>query len=322
MRGKRALAAAAIAVGFVTPALAQQVQQDTPRDRIGSRALVPGEQAVPPGMVSANAAEFAARAALSGMFEIQSSQVAVNISKNEETKRFAQDMIRDHRDAQERLRAVARSSGVVLPEALDPTHVDMLQQLRDAPPSRFDQYYGAMQYQAHKDAVAAFKNYAQNGDNAALRSFAAETLLTLQDHLQRAEALPRAGSDGAAVAADTKRASNLVGEEVYTTAGEMIGEIEDVVTDPQRGNMQVAIVGVGGFLGGAQKLVALPLDHLKLQPADIDLVASGQATESGGRTAAAGPPIVAGAPGTERRLVVDTTKEQLRAAPPYRRETR
>ena len=39
-----------------------------------------------------------------------------------------------------------------------------------------------MQTEAHKQAVGRFSNYGKEGDNAALRSFAAKTLPTLQEH--------------------------------------------------------------------------------------------------------------------------------------------
>ena len=39
-----------------------------------------------------------------------------------------------------------------------------------------------MQQSAHDEAVKLFSKYSKNGDNAALKSFAQETLPTLQDH--------------------------------------------------------------------------------------------------------------------------------------------
>ena len=56
---------------------------------------------------------------------------------------------------------------------------------------QFDQDYVQAQLQAHQDAVALFTAYSRNGDNPALKSFAAKTLPTLKHHLTQVEALSR-----------------------------------------------------------------------------------------------------------------------------------
>ncbi len=46
-----------------------------------------------------------------------------------------------------------------------------------------------MQVAAHKDAVSLFERYANGGENAELKAFAAKTLAHLQMHLKMAEDL-------------------------------------------------------------------------------------------------------------------------------------
>lgn len=83
-------------------------------------------------------------------------------------------------------------------------------------------------------------------------------------------------------------ASELSGLEVRNAAGEDLGDLNDIVMD-KAGKPQVAIIGVGGFLGLGEKDVGVPFDALTLAPS------------SDGKTVA--------------RL--DVTKEALTAAPNY-----
>jgi putative membrane protein len=46
----------------------------------------------------------------------------------------------------------------------------------------------------HEDAVALFKNEASAGSDAGLKTFAQQTLPTLEEHLRMAKALPSGGA--------------------------------------------------------------------------------------------------------------------------------
>ncbi len=67
-------------------------------------------------------------------------------------------------------------------------------------------------------------------------------------------------------------ASNLIGETVYSSAGEdgeNIGSVNDLVISPD-GNVEAIVVGVGGFLGIGQKNVALEYDLIEWTERDGD----------------------------------------------------
>lgn len=89
---------------------------------------------------------------------------------------------------------------------------------------------------------------------------------------------------------DGEVATNRLGwTTVLNGKGDVIGRIEDIVLDA-RGQAVAVAVGVGGFLGVGQKIVAVPYNAIQIGP------------------------IVNG-----RRLVVlDVTKDQLAAAPAYK----
>lgn len=81
-------------------------------------------------------------------------------------------------------------------------------------------------------------------------------------------------------------ASRVIGTAVYNTAGDHIGDIEDVMLEKMSNGIMFAVIGFGGFLGIGEKYHALPWSTL-----DYD-------EDKGG-------------------YVVPFTKEQLEAAPSY-----
>ena len=63
---------------------------------------------------------------------------------------------------------------------------------------------------------------------------------------------------------DEWRGSKLIGASVYGPDNASIGEISDVLIAPG-GTIRAVVVGVGGFLGVAQKDVALPFQALTIK---------------------------------------------------------
>ena len=81
---------------------------------------------------------------------------------------------------------------------------------------------------------------------------------------------PTATTDKAAPAATTTttsatgqwRTSKMSGVKVYNDANENIGSISDLLMD-KSGAVKIAVIGVGGFLGMGEHLVAVPYEKLK-----------------------------------------------------------
>ncbi len=59
------------------------------------------------------------------------------------------------------------------------------------------------------------------------------------------------------------RASDLIGQDVVNAANEEIGEVDDVVISRGDGSTS-AVISVGGFLGLGDRLVAVPVDELRV----------------------------------------------------------
>ncbi len=72
-----------------------------------------------------------------------------------------------------------------------------------------------------------------------------------------------AGTFASNQAADEWRSSKLIGLTVYNQANEKVGDINDLILGPD-GKIANAVIGVGGFLGMGEKLVAVAFSDLQL----------------------------------------------------------
>jgi putative membrane protein len=106
-------------------------------------------------------------------------------------------MVADHTATTQSLQAALQSvtNAPALPAALDQRHQQMVQDLRDAAAANFDQRYVDQQLAAHQKALNTHQGYANNGDNAAVRSFAAETAPKVQHHLDMIREIDGSGAD-------------------------------------------------------------------------------------------------------------------------------
>lgn len=62
-------------------------------------------------------------------------------------------------------------------------------------------------------------------------------------------------------------ADKVNGTDVYSTAGEKIGHVEDVMLNKRTGNVAYAIMAFGGFLGIGERYHPLPWSVLKYDTA-------------------------------------------------------
>src|SRR6201746_2164344 len=86
---------------------------------------------------------------------------------------------------------------------------------------------------------------------------------------------PAASSTSSSLQGDW-RASKMAGLSVYNDNNESVGSINDLLTD-KSGNIKAVVIGVGGFLGVGEHLVAVPFDKVKFvaEPVAYTGVANG-----------------------------------------------
>ncbi|MBA1144737.1 DUF4142 domain-containing protein [Mesorhizobium neociceri] len=139
-----------------------------------------------PAFAAHDAQTFVNKAAIGGLFEVESSKIAQDKAKDQKVKDFAQKMISDHGAANAKLQSIAGEQKLQVPGEPDAAHKSDLEKLQNTGDG-FDQPYVEMQRSAHTDAITLFQSYAKDGDNATLKAFAAETLPTLKMHEEMVE---------------------------------------------------------------------------------------------------------------------------------------
>ncbi|HXL27726.1 MAG TPA: PRC-barrel domain-containing protein [Bradyrhizobium sp.] len=148
----------------------------------------------------------------------------------------------------------------------------------------------------------------------------------------RANTPPAAASESAFQ--DNWRASKVVGVSVYNDNNESLGSISDLLMD-KSGNIKAVVIGVGGFLGVGEHLVAIPFDKIKFvnEPVAYTGVAGapnapGSRPASSTTTGAAPtntPPAAATTPKSNPwypdHAVFNATKDELKAMPEFKYST-
>jgi sporulation protein YlmC with PRC-barrel domain len=128
------------------------------------------------------------------------------------------------------------------------------------------------------------------------------------------------------------RASKVVGLSVYNDNNESLGSINDLLTD-KSGNIKAVVVGVGGFLGVGEHLVAIPFDKIKFvnEPVAYTGVAGApnapgskpaSSTTTGAASTNTAPasatPTTKSNPWYPDHAVLSATKDELKAMPEFK----
>ena len=136
---------------------------------------------------------FVTAAATSDMYEVAAGKLAMQRARSPAVKDFARQMVAAHTKTTATLKGILHAHNV---NAEPPAHLDnrrqgMLDNLRGAGGADFDHRYIVQQVAAHREADILFRGYAKDGDNAAVKEFAAKTDDTIKMHLSMALALDR-----------------------------------------------------------------------------------------------------------------------------------
>jgi sporulation protein YlmC with PRC-barrel domain len=132
------------------------------------------------------------------------------------------------------------------------------------------------------------------------------------------------------------RTSKVVGLNVYNENNEKVGSINDLLTD-KSGTIKAAVLGVGGFLGMGEHLVAVPFDKVKFVNEPVAYTGVAGASNPAGTkppmssttTTGAANGTTSAAPATASKpnpwypdhAVYNATKDQLKALPEFKYST-
>jgi sporulation protein YlmC with PRC-barrel domain len=130
----------------------------------------------------------------------------------------------------------------------------------------------------------------------------------------------------------TWRTSKVVGLSVYNDKNEKIGSINDLLMDKE-GKMKAAVIGVGGFLGVGERLVAVSFDQIKFSTEPVATTGASNANPPPASTKPSGT-ATTGSAGTSNapsantmskpnpwypdHAVFNTTKDELQKLPEFK----
>ncbi|GAB2917065.1 DUF4142 domain-containing protein [Paraburkholderia jirisanensis] len=156
---------------------------------IASLAFAQGSSAPAGGApLSDTDQKFVQTAATAGTTEIDAAKLALHQSSDKDVKMFASHMIADHTKLAAQLK-MAVPRGTDLPKGPDSAALDSLKPLKGAD---FDSaYISKLGVQGHKEAIAAFQDEADNGQDASLKKTAKNALPTIEHHYAMAQQLAK-----------------------------------------------------------------------------------------------------------------------------------
>jgi putative membrane protein len=131
-------------------------------------------------------AEFARSAAAANLAEVKLGNLAEQQGTTQTIKDFAKRMVSDHTQAEDNLKTAAATSNVNLPTTLDAKDQAVYDRLAKLTGEAFDRAYARDMVRDHRGDLIEFRHEANDGKDAALKTFASNTLPTLETHLKLA----------------------------------------------------------------------------------------------------------------------------------------
>jgi putative membrane protein len=140
-----------------------------------------------PASVSKDDAKFVVEAAGGGMEEVRLGQLAGQQASAQDVKDFGAMMVKDHSAGGDKLKAIAATKNLTLPDSLTSDAQKEMANLQAKNGADFDKAYISMMVDDHKKDIKLFEDESKNGSDADIRGFAGSSLHMLHMHLDAAE---------------------------------------------------------------------------------------------------------------------------------------
>ena len=136
--------------------------------------------------------QFVDFAAQTDMVEANVGQMAETSGSAQGVKDMGQMLVTDHTGDYNQISQVAKTASLTVPTAIDAGHnkmmIDPFTKLKGA---AFDRKFAAEMVAGHTKAIEVYKKEAADATSPDLKSYAQQTLPTLQKHLDAAKALAK-----------------------------------------------------------------------------------------------------------------------------------
>lgn len=140
-------------------------------------------------MMKAADTHFAMKAAQGGMAEVKMGQLAADKASSPDVKAFGQQMVDDHTKANDQLKSIAQEQGMTLPTDVNQKQQATYDRLSKLSGADFDRQYVKSMVMDHEEDVKDFRKEANSGKDEKIKSFASQTLPTLQGHLDKIKSI-------------------------------------------------------------------------------------------------------------------------------------
>lgn len=139
-----------------------------------------------------NDQQFVQIAAQTDMLEAHAAQMAVKHASRKGIKDFGASANLDDTTNYQNLCAIANNLGISVPKGIDAQGNKLVNELAKAKSGhQFEQRFVRQEVKTDQQAVAAYEQEAQNGQNPALKAFASKQLPTVKLHLYEAQDLAK-----------------------------------------------------------------------------------------------------------------------------------
>ena len=133
--------------------------------------------------------QFIQQASSDNIAEIEIARLALDQSKNEQVRAFAQMIIDDHQKALDRLKTIANDNAFPIPIEAASKQLDDYRRLAKLSGIDFDREYMKLMSKEHDKAVDTFTRASRDVNNTDLREYAQKTLPALIEHRAKAQSL-------------------------------------------------------------------------------------------------------------------------------------
>lgn len=129
--------------------------------------------------------EFATKAAIGGMMEVESSAQLIKSTENPDVQTLATIMVKEHGMANAELATIAKKNGILLPKTLPQEKLEILKRMEPMKEDQKNLFYADLMVKEHHEAIALFEK-ASTAETGDLKNFAAKHLPALKHHLSEA----------------------------------------------------------------------------------------------------------------------------------------
>lgn len=142
-----------------------------------------------PAMTDQQFVDFAAQ---TDMIEANLGQLAQSAGSAQAVKDYGEMLATDHTNDFNQLTGIAAQSSLTMPTAIDASHVKaMIAPMHKLQGAAFDKKYIADMVAGHTKALATYRQEAADAKDAALKTYAQQTVPVLEKHLSGAKDLQK-----------------------------------------------------------------------------------------------------------------------------------